>query len=372
MTDTINLLIKPSSKCNLRCRYCFYACASESRTLYGDGFMSMHTLEALVSKAYTESLKRVIFAFQGGEPTLVGLDFFKTFMGFIAKYSTARVTTEFSIQTNGTTINNEWADFFVSNGFLVGISLDGNSGLHNANRIDPGGNGTFNNVSAALRLLQRKNAETNILCVVTKQTARRAEAIYALFKKMGCRYLQFVPCLDPENEKRGQRAYSLSPERYGDFLKRLFDLWYSDWLNRDYVSIRLFDDYVHILAGRRPASCATSGICGQYLVVESDGCVYPCDFYTNDEWSLGYIQEKTLAQLTDSGKRFIHVQKNEKCVICKYFNVCRCGCKRDRIDGIGENYYCAAYYSFFDYAMERLLTISSQERKVAATLRLMT
>jgi len=286
-------------------------------------------------------------------------------MEFESRYRPAGVHVIRSIQTNGMLLDASWADFFRENCFLVGISIDGSAELHNINRVDTAGKGTFSRASAAFSLMQRSSVDTNILCVVTGQTARRAGAVYAALRKMGCRYMQFIPCLDPLGAERGNEPFSLRPERYATFLKTLFDLWYKDWKNGDYVSVRLFDDYVHILAGRPTGSCASNGSCGSYIVVESDGSLYPCDFYTYERWRLGNIGDGDLASFLERGKTFIEKGAGEKCASCKYFHVCRGGCKRDRFADCGENYYCPAFIEFFDHAMERLMEIASLERLVA-------
>ena len=366
--DTINILIKPSSKCNLGCKYCFYSDLSSYRTLNGNGMMTEKTLERIMQEAFSISSRQVIFAFQGGEPTLAGLEFFKRFIEYESGYKPHEISVHHSIQTNGVLINEEWAEFFCENKFLVGLSMDGNGDLHNMNRVNAADKGTFTKVCETFEMLKRKNVDTNILCVVTNQLARRAYSVYTGMKTRGCRFMQFIPCIDPPDKVRGGQEYSLTPDRYIVFLKTLFDLWYNDWERKDYVSIRLFDDYVHILADRSPGSCASSGSCGQYIVIESDGGIYPCDFYTEDKWYIGNINSMPLTVLIDSekAKEFINESFDypEKCASCCYFNVCRGGCKRDRYYENGEtnNYFCSTFIEFFDYSIDRLKHIASLER----------
>ena len=367
----VNMLIKPSSLCNLRCKYCFYSDASPKRVLHGGGLMTEETLETVVREAFSTSVRHVMFAFQGGEPTMAGLAFFKRFTELESQYKPSGVTVERSIQTNGTLLDAQWADYFNENSFLVGVSLDGNKALHNMNRVDSVGAETFNKVTAALELLKRKNVSTNILCVVTGPLSRRAQSIYEQLKNNGYRYLQFIPCLDPSEQERGNETYSLTPGRYAVFLKTLFDQWYNDCKRGDYVSIRLFEDYVHMLAGRAASSCATSGTCGGYFTIESDGAVYPCDFYTIDKWRIGTVGEASLQEIAQSEKAKAFISESSKyldsCSHCKYFYICRGGCRRDRLSagGVAYNYYCSAYIEFFDYAIERLkLLVASIDRKM--------
>lgn len=366
--QVVNMLIKPSGLCNMRCRYCFYAELSAARTQTGDGMMQDETLDALVRGAFESAEERVVFGFQGGEPLMAGLDFFRRFIELEEKYKRRGIHIEHTIQTNGLLIDDDWAEFFRKHRFLVGLSLDGNRELHDSWRLDAAGGGTYSRVVDALACLRRRGVGTNILCVVTGQLARRAESVYNALKSSGCRYLQFIPCLDPIDAERGKQQYSLSPQRYAAFLKTLFDLWYRDWESGDYVSIRLFDDYVHMLCGRQPGSCASAGRCGQYLVVEHDGSVYPCDFYTADDWYLGNIRDTDAACIAACSRaaEFINIgaQQPQKCAGCEYARLCRGGCRRDRtLKAAGtENYYCTAFRSFFSYAIERLEYIAAMER----------
>ena len=365
----LSILIKPASgRCNLRCRYCFYEDVTEHREQADLGMMSGQTLELLVRQAMELAEGRVSFAFQGGEPMLRGLEFYRAFMELERKYGRPGLRAEHSIQTNGVLMDEAWADFFRDNGFLVGLSLDGTRELHDANRVDARGKGTWNTVARALDILRARGTEHNILCVVTGPLARRGQAVYQNLKKLGCRYLQFIPCLDPLGQRGGQ-PFSLTPERYGVFLRTVFDLWYRDWERGDYVSVRLFDDYVHRLAGQPTGTCATTGSCGRYLVVEGDGSVYPCDFFVLDEWRLGRLGEQTLAELADSplAGRFRTCGRGSPaaCAGCSWLPLCGGGCQRDWV-GLERNYHCAALRGFFEYAYPRLSRMAALERRLAA------
>lgn len=366
--NTVSMLIKPASgRCNLRCKYCFYEDVSEHRSESDLGFMSEDTLECLVREAMEQAQQRVSFAFQGGEPILRGLPFYETFIALERQYGKPGLTIEHSIQTNGTLIDETWAKFFRDNGFLVGLSLDGTKELHDGNRLDPKGKGTWKTVTRALALLQKWDVPVNLLCVVTGAAARRGQAIYQSLKKLGCRYLQFIPCLDPLEEDRGGRPFSLTPERYGQFLCTVFDQWYQDWSAGDYVSIRLFDDYVHLLAGQPAGTCATAGTCGQYFVVEGDGSVYPCDFFVLDEWRMGKIGEQSLSQLarSASAQQFCTQGRSRPadCEGCPWVSLCNGGCRRDWI-GTQHNYHCTALRTFFSHAYPRLRQMAAMEARM--------
>lgn len=371
----LSLLIKPvSGRCNLRCAYCFYHDHALPGGDAGGTRMSLPLLGTLVSKAMQEASGSATFAFQGGEPTLAGLDFYREFVSLLKRNARPDLQVYLSLQTNGMLLDAEWADFLRDNRFLVGLSLDGDKDLHDGFRTTPAGKGTWRTVSGALRLLQERGVETNLLCVVTGPSARHAGRLYRYFKSLGCRYLQFIPCLDPLDAPHGgDSRYFLTPQRYGRFLCDLFDLWEADYLAGDYVSIRLFDDWVHALAGMPTGSCTTSGTCGGYFVVEADGSVYPCDFYVQENWRLGNITDASFAELEASPRsrefREESLQLPEACAACRFAPVCRGGCRRDRIlhgeDPALGNLQCQAFQTFFQHALPGLTAIADRERAAA-------
>lgn len=366
----INYLIKPaSSLCNLRCKYCFYEDEANNRSCKSMGVMKPEIVDVLLEKAF-ESIDKngmIGFAFQGGEPTLAGFDFFKDFVIKTKALCPKDVRVNFSIQTNGILIDEEWAEFFKNENFLVGISIDGYKDLHNINRVDVSNEGTWNKVTKALAILQRYNVDVNALCVVTEKCAKSPDKVYNSMKKIGLRFVQFIACLDPKEVARGEMPYSLNPKTYGNFLCRIFDLWYNDWLNGDYVSVRLFEDYVHILLGDSSSTCATCGRCGTYFVVEGDGSVYPCDFYAYDEWCMGNIREDSLTDMLDSEpfRNFFEGGscKPAECDECSWKNICNGGCKNDWVYSCNEahNYFCVSLRKFFDYAGSRLIQVAQAE-----------
>ena len=360
----VNLLIKPaSSLCNLRCKYCFYADVSESRQRSSLGMMSLETLEQIVRRAFEYADGFAGFAFQGGEPTLAGLDFFRSLLTFQEKYNAKKLPVHNSIQTNGMLINEDWAKFFSDHHFLVGLSLDGTRESHDALRQDAAGHGTFDRVIRAAETLSRYRVDFNILCVVNNFVARHPRRVYEQLKSYG--FLQFIPCLDGfEAEKN---AFSLTPARYTDFLRQTFDLYYRDFMSGHYVSVRNYDNYIHMLMGHPPENCAMNGQCSCYCVVEGDGSVYPCDFYVLDDWKLGHVADNTLSEMIASKRaaEFIAASQyvSEKCRSCRYYPICRGGCRRERepfINGHpGLNRLCDCYRTFFDENLNRMLGIAN-------------
>lgn len=256
----IQLLIKPASgSCNLRCRYCFYEDEMNLRSTANYGIMSLETLEAVVEKSLAYADRSCGFTFQGGEPTLAGLDFFRELIRLEEKHNRKGVQISNAIQTNGFGQDEAWAAFFAENHFLVGVSLDGNKYTHDACRVGPDGGGTFEAVMKTIALFERFSVEYNILTVVNRATAERADKIYAFYAKNHFRYQQYIACLDPMGEPAGGRDYSLTPERYGDFMIRLFDLWYLDLQKGRQPYIRQFENYVALLLGYEPESCEQRG-----------------------------------------------------------------------------------------------------------------
>lgn len=371
---SVNLLIKPaSSLCNMRCRYCFYADEAAHRALPSMGRMQPDTARLLIQRALEAAGETgsVSFSFQGGEPTLAGLPFFEQFTETVRTLNSANRPIHYGIQTNGLAVDAAWAKFLAEHHFLVGISLDGDKALHDSNRVDAAGRGTWARVCQSLTLLQKAGADCNLLCVVTRRCARGAVRTYHALQKTGVRYLQFIPCLDPLGEARGQRPWSLTPQDYGSFLCTLFDEWYRDWRAGNYTSVRLFDDYVHRMMGLPAGTCSTTGSCGGYLAAEADGGIYPCDFYVLDAFRLGSIREASLPDLQQSAclRRFLDEgqQPPAECAACGWKSLCQGGCQRDRFwDGAARhNYYCPSFRRFFAHAAVRLQEIAAAELRAA-------
>ena len=334
------------------------------------GIMGEETVECLIREAYrlVESRGFVSFAFQGGEPLLAGLDFFRRFTERARTLKPADVRLAFSIQTNGTLLNEDWVRFLREENFLVGLSMDGFPELHNAHRVDADGKGSWNQVSKGLSLLKKAHVPVNALCVVTAQCARSPQKAYQTLKKLGFRYIQFIACLDPSGAARGTLPWSLEPYAYGRFLCQLFDLWFRDWEKGDYHSIRLFEDYVHLLLCEDGSTCATCGHCGSYFAVEADGSVYPCDFYALDEWLIGNLctQPLDIIMENDTFRNFLNLglEKPSECSSCFWGPLCAGGCKNDWVqaeNGI-HNYYCSAFRMLFSYAGDRMVRIARSER----------
>lgn len=298
--------------------------------------------------------------FQGGEPTMIGLPFFREFVQKTRVLQSSKIQVSFSIQTNGILLDEEWVRFFKQEQFLVGLSVDGCPDIHDDLRVDPQGKGTWARVLEAKDLLLRYQVDYNVVCVVTDGCARQPARVYQQMKDLGTPYLQFIPCLDPMEQERGSQSWSLKPGKYGVFLCKLFDLWYQDLLKGRYYSIRLFDDYLHLLLGEPGSTCSTCGKCGSYLLVEGDGSCYPCDFFALDEWNLGNIREKSIPELLqgEKAREFLQrsIKKPEECGRCSYQPLCNGGCSNDwyRDENGNHNYFCASFQMFFEKKLPKL------------------
>lgn len=355
----LSVLIKPaSSLCNLNCSYCFYQDVSAHRKIANYGIMSFDTLDQIVRRIFEYADTQCTIAWQGGEPTLAGLSFFHAYLELEKKYNIKKIPVYRAIQTNGVALDENWAAFLAQNHFLTGISLDGIQSTHDAFRKTKYAGGSFSSILAATQLLKQYHADYNILTVVNKETAPKIEEIYTFYKKQDFRYQQYIICLDPLGETPGRHPWSLTPELYGAFLTRLFELWYEDALNGRAPYIRQFENYIGILLGIPPESCEQSGNCGYQTVIEADGSVYPCDFFVTDSFCLGNLKHTSLMDLQHSSKQQAFLIRSmplpEKCKKCHFLSLCRNGCYRHRTAADGTNNFCDSYQMFFEKCLPQL------------------
>lgn len=358
-----SILIKPvSANCNMDCKYCFYKVLCSNREKYDKGFMSEQTLETLVKEAIAYADGSLTFAFQGGEPTLAGLDFYKKAVELQQKYNTKNLQIENTLQTNGLLLDTEWAVFLRDNHFLVGLSLDGPRKIHDANRVDHIGRGTFERVMETTRLLTEHQVPFNILSVITEELAAKARYLYKFYKRNHFSHVQLIPCMDETNRCAANAgSHAVSALSYGRFLSEIFDLWYDDFMAGEDMDIRMFSNLAQMAAGYPAEQCGMNGCCNCYFVVEGDGSVYPCDFYCTDKWYLGKVGKPFHEMLrSDTAARFIKEgarTSHPHCLDCPYFSLCRVGCRRwcENPDGSrGINQLCEGYQLFFAHVWERV------------------
>lgn len=361
----LSVLIKPvSSSCNMNCSYCFYMDVSARRQIKNYGRMTLETLEKVISRIFEYAEGSCSIAWQGGEPTLAGLPFFRTYLEMEKAYNTKKIPVFRAIQTNGYQINREWAAFLAENHFLTGLSLDGIQTTHDFFRKSQQGTPTFSNILSAAQLFNQYQVEYNVLTVVNSLTAGNIRDIYSFYQSQGFHFQQYIACLDPLGEKEGRQPWSLLPEQYGNFLIQLFDLWYEDCMRHRAPYIRQFENYLDLMLGMLPEACEQCGTCGQQTVIEADGSVFPCDFYVTDEYFLGNIREHSLKELQNSPIQTLFLEQSFKvpsqCRSCPFYRLCRNGCRRHRTGKDGINYFCESYKAFFSHALSRMEALTRQ------------
>jgi len=360
-----HVMVKPTgSACNLRCEYCFFL---KKEKLYpGSDFrMSDEVHESYIRQLLeAHRVPRVTVAWQGGEPTLMGLDFFKRSIELQKKYQKPGTRIENTFQTNGILLDETWCRFFHENGFLIGLSLDGPRELHDFYRKDGGGRGTFDRVFSAARLLQRHKVEFNILCTVNSMNSCRPLDVYRFFRDdLGARYIQFIPIVERDNETGYQEGRTLTdrsvePHQFGRFLIAIFD----EWVKRDVGStfVLNFDGALAGWLGMAGTVCIFGPTCGLGMALEHNGDLYSCDHFVEPGYRLGNILETPLVDLVASLKqRKFGQDKRDSlphyCRECEFLHICSGECPKNRFVGTpdgepGLNYLCTGYRAFFEHA----------------------
>lgn len=360
----LNIVINPVSHfCDLDCRYCFRkdeALPSET--------MSMEMVRSLLEQVFslTEKGGEITFTFQGGEPTLAGIEFYQEFTAMAQELCPPGCHLFWAIQTHGLNLNDAWIDLFVRHDFEVSLSVDGYQALHDENRVDRTGAGTWKRSRAAFRMLREKDVVVNALCVITRQSSRRPEAVYQSLRKMGANNIIFRPCINGDSRKK---PWSLTPPHLANFMCRVFDVWYEDWESGQYCFVNLFDDYIRLMQGHDCTDCTTSGRCGSTLVIDADGSIYPCEKYDSPAYRLGAVGEEGIAAALGSSqyRSFLQSgnQKPKECLDCSRRTLCNGGCRHDWVvDQKGmHNPYCDAYKRFFIYAYPGLTQIAKEAKE---------
>lgn len=365
----LSVMIKPaSSACNLRCQYCFYADLSRLRSIASHGIMSEALVDAMLENIRRELVPgdRITFAFQGGEPTLAGLSFFRHFTELTDRWD-AGIRVQYALQTNGLLLDEEWCRFLKAHSFLVGLSLDLLPREHNAARVDPAGEGSWKRACGALMLLKAHQVEHNVLCTLTNRIARHPREVWKQLCKLDIRYVQFTPCLaDLEAGMPG--PYALESGNFAAFYKALFPLWLRDYRAGKYRSIKLFDDLVNLLAFGRATSCGITGRCQPQIIVEADGSVYPCDFYCLDRYCLGNITAVPLSTLLRAPAMADFLNRPHSapalCRHCRFQRICGGNCKRmqQNICCAPEDTYCG-YQDFLSDCHRELAAVALQQSR---------
>ncbi|MEB4591257.1 anaerobic sulfatase maturase [Candidatus Thiothrix sp. Deng01] len=356
-----SIVIKPiGSFCNLRCAYCFYL---QKHELY-EGPPSTHkmndeTLENLIRQMFACS-PNPTFAWQGGEPTVLGVEFFEKVVRLQRKHAHGKPYSN-ALQTAGHLLTADWAEFLRRENFLVGLSMDGPKEIHDHYRKDVHGKGTFERVFANAKMLLEHQVPVNILATVNDCSAQHPREIYHFFVDNGFHFMQFSPVveLNPDNPEIAA-PYTVSADAYGRFLTKIFKLWVKDFdfhALKQNTSIRFFDELLKRYVGMQPDHCVLHKHCNQYLVVEHNGDLYSCDFLVSRDTFLGNLHATPLdaAFHSEAHRQFgaMKADYGEECQQCQWLHQCYGGCIKDRLhdprDG-GHNHFCASYKYFFERA----------------------
>lgn len=364
--------------CNLDCRYCYYLHKEELYPGSRKWKMTDDCLESYIRQfmeAQPKQAAEVTFAWQGGEPTLMGLEFFERCVAIQQKYARPNQTVRNSIQTNGILLDNDWCLFLRRNQFLVGLSIDGPAALHDAYRVDRQGNGSHRDVIAALRKLKKFNVEFNALVTVHRANADSGRRIYEYLRDSGFGFLQFIPIverkgigrhaegestedlIDFHNAESGVSSRSVPPEQFGDFLCEVFDSWIQQDVGR--VFVQIFDQALSAWLDIEPSLCVFKKRCGRAIAMEHNGDLYSCDHFVDEEHLLGNINVIPLEDLVNSSAQEEFGAAKETslptyCVDCEVRFVCNGECPKNRFlktpsGDPGLNYLCAGYRKFFNH-----------------------
>ena len=370
-----HVMVKPRGPiCNLDCEYCYFL--SKERLYPDSDFRMSGALLEEYTRQYIEAQRvpEVTFAWQGGEPTLMGLDFFREAVAYQQKYRKPGMRIINALQTNGTLLDDGWGQFFHDHHFLIGISIDGPPHLHDAYRRDKGGRPTFERVLRGVEVLKRHRVEFNVLTCVNATNAPYPLDVYRFLRdEIGAAFIQFIPIVERDNATGFQEGSAITPrtvtgEQYGRFLIGVFD----EWVRRDVgrVFVQIFDMALAAWSGQRPGLCVFEETCGVALAMEHNGDVYSCDHFVEPRYNLGNMNVIPLADLVASDRqRQFGLDKRETlprmCRECEVRFVCNGGCPKNRLlatpDGEpGLNFLCAGYKAFFTH-IDRPMRIMAAE-----------
>jgi len=380
VSHEFQIFVKPAGAvCNLDCRYCYYR---DKSSLYPDAG-TFHMAESLLEDYIVQHFEaapgpEVGFSWHGGEPTTLGVDFFRKAVDLQRKHKPAGWQVRNGIQTNGILLDEEWGRFLAREGFSVGLSLDGPAALHDPYRVNRGGQPTHSQVMRAYDLLLKMRIHTDILCVVHNLNVRAPLTVYRFFREIGCRYLGFLPVVEQSPETAdGVSPHTPSAEEYGTFLCKIFD----EWIGRDVgrMTVQSFEEAARPALGLEHSLCVFRETCGSIPVLEHNGDFFPCDHYVDAGHRLGNIRETPLDQLLESeAQRNFGDAKRDAlprfCRECEVLAMCNGGCPKYRFirtpDGDpGLNYLCAGLKRFFLHCREPLARLVSRQREPAAGFR---
>lgn len=372
------MMFKPvGAACNLRCRYCYYLPLG-GHLSPASGVLPLATLAPLLRDYLRQAPAEVVISWQGGEPLLAGLPYFREAMALQRRWAGPGQRVSNTLQTNGTLLDHDWCRFLREERFLVGISLDGPAAVHDAYRVRADGSGSHAAAMRGLGLLAAHGVEFNGLCVIHDRNVAEPEELLDWFVATGVPWLQFLPAVEWQGEQRQHLApFCATPEAYGRFLCRLFDHWFSNSLRS--VSIRFFDSLLATLLTGQATQCPEAARCPPQITVERDGALYACDHFVGAEWrldrghptttgpgvtptGLGQVDWSRLARFTQR-----KADLAEPCRSCPWLPLCNGGCPKHRLGAIGPaagvSVLCPAYRAFFSHAYPRLAWLADCLRR---------
>ncbi|MBD3414384.1 MAG: anaerobic sulfatase maturase [Candidatus Aminicenantes bacterium] len=356
------VFVKPAGPlCNLACEYCYYL---EKDQLYNDAGGSFRMPDVLLEEYIVQHIEAssepvIRFSWHGGEPTVVGLDFFRKVVALQHKHQPKNQQISNGMQTNGTLLDEEWGLFLAEHDFFVGISLDGRQEIHDRFRKSKSGQSTFDQVLRGYQILKAHGVSTDILCVVNAHNVQFPKKVYRFFKNMGASYISFLPMVEKQADAKGRvHPLSVPAELWGEFLCTIFD----EWLDKDIgrIKVQIFEEAARTAFGLEHSLCIFRRECGDIPVVEHNGDFYSCDHYVDEEHRLGNIAETPLEDLLQSSQqRAFGRAKRERlpqmCKDCEVRDMCNGGCPKNRFvqtpagdDGL--NHLCAGYKRFFTHS----------------------
>lgn len=383
--DPFHIMAKPiGPECNLDCSYCYY---TEKAALYPPRTqfrMTDAVLETYIKDYIAASaLPEIMFFWQGGEPTLLGLDFFESVVELQNKYKPENQTVTNSLQTNGTLIDDSWVGFLAENNFLVGISIDGPARLHDRFRVGKKDEKTFVKVEQAIKILQVGGVEYNTLTTVQRRNFRFGAEVYRYLRDLGVEYMQFIPIverrrpdgelagppdLEAQNKKTKITEWSVPQDGYGDFICAVFDVWRKSDVGK--VFVQPFDVHLGLRMGEPSTLCINARSCGKGLAMEHNGDLYACDHYVYSTHRLGNVMETPMQELVADVRQLKfgedkHKKLPSECVACRFLTYCGGGCPKHRFmpsksGGFDLNYFCPSYTKIAEYiepAMAEMATL---------------
>lgn len=358
MNSSFQLMAKPTgSICNLDCKYCFYLEKPHLNQIRMSDDVLAHYIRAYLQAT---PQKEVTFLWQGGEPTLAGLDFYQKVIELQQKYANGKHIYN-ALQTNGVLLDEKWCSFLKQHHFLVGLSIDGTPELHDAYRVTKSQKGTFHQVFDALEKLIAFEVQFNTLTVVHKENVKYGKRIYQFLKSIGSRYMQFIPLM-------GDYEQQAQAKDYGKMMIDIFDEWYANDIGN--IGVQFIEQWLMAFLGFQPSLCIFRQTCGDQMVIEQNGDIYSCDHYVYPEYKIGNLIETPLLEITRSvqQQKFgqYKQQVSTRCRQCRFRFACNGGCPKHRtVQGFGEphNQLCEAYYSALSHMqpyLEKLATAFKQ------------